>query len=157
MVKKESVQVTVTLDEIRAGLQKLIRSDHSRAITDVILGNLALSEIGLEQLYKAFNGIVPVCKFKVLDEVYVDMSVCASWQFDKEKMKDAKMIFKGHIKAQITEINIYKRQPLRLSYKYIDNSGVEQKYEHTWVEEKSVHLITSEMIEDLKEEDQLPF
>ena len=73
MAKKTHIDVKVSVESIRDSLRKRIVSENSALITNVIIGNLEKSEVGLEQLYKALSGVQDKMQFKVGDRVVAPM------------------------------------------------------------------------------------
>ena len=69
--KKTHISVDIAVEDIRAALKKLICSDHSQLIGDVIIDNLLETDVGVKQLYLAMSGVREILKFKALDEVYI--------------------------------------------------------------------------------------
>jgi len=146
MAKKEKFDIRVTTEELRLNLQKIIKSEFSSLVASVLIDNLSETEVGLEQLYKAISGMGPLAKFKIFDKVLVDMGHLPSWRLDKEKTNA--LLFKGKMKAEITEVNLQRKSVYMLRYSYIDSSGSEAISE-TWpVEEHALELLSDDFIDD---------
>lgn len=153
--KKESITINVNVEDIQAGLRKLLRSEFAPLISQIIIDNLATTEVGLDQLYLAFSGIQKKIKFNVLDEVYVKKMKCATWKMDVDAMEKADIIFKGAVRAEITEIDPCRKDPIAIKYKIITHAGDTEEYLHTRISPEDAALITSDFLE--MKDDTLPF
>lgn len=139
------IKIEVKIDDIRAGLQKIIRSDHSSLIAETIVTHLLNTEEGLKQIYLAMSGVKVCPQFKVLDKVLVKLDALATWRIDKEKTQEKGLTFKGYMKAVISEVNMTLSLPYCVSYIYIASSGQEEKDTY-WLDEKSIQLSNAEEI-----------
>jgi hypothetical protein len=117
------IDVKVTVESIRDSLRKRIVSENSKLLTDVIIGNLNTSEVGMTQLFKALSGIEDTIPYKVGDFLMVKISPLYGWKFDKEKTKEAGLIIQDRIRAQLVCINRYKETPLEVIYAVKDSEG----------------------------------
>lgn len=150
MSQKTHIDIKVTLDELRLSLQKLIKSEHSSLITEVIVNNLKTTEVGLEHLYKSFSGMKVVPKFKVLDEIYVKYQYLGSWRNDKNTMIEHNMLFKDHVKAVVIGIDMTKNYSVQIKYTGRDKGKEPEVHEH-YVPEIACHLITKDFLGDDEE------
>lgn len=153
--KKESITINVNVEDIQAGLRKLLRSEFAPLIAEIIIDNLATTEVGLDQLYLAFSGVKKQIKFNVLDQVYVKKSKCATWKMDEDAMKKADMIFKGAVRAEITEINPCKKDPIAIKYNIITSTGETEEYLHTRISPEDAVLNAVDFLES--KDDDMPF
>ena len=113
--KKTHIDVKVSIESIRDSLRKKIVSEHSHLIADVIMGNLVKTEIGLEMLFKALNGVITTPKYKIGDWILADYNSLYTWQFDKNKSEE--LLIQGKMRAQIREIDIFMPNPYKIGYK----------------------------------------
>jgi hypothetical protein len=119
-------------------------------ITDVIMGNLDKTEIGLEMLFKALNGVITTPKYKIGDWVLADCDVLYSWNFDK--IKTESLLIQGRMRAQIRSIDMFQPNPYTVGYRAF--KGEELKDLQSDVQERYICL------EDewpLDPDDDLPF
>lgn len=107
MAKKNSVNITIQESEIRAGLKRIIRSDHSQLIVDSIIGHLSQHNPGLEDLFLAMAGIEKKLAFKPTDEVYVPLGRLPSWKVNKENTREAGLANKDYVVCVVKEVNHY--------------------------------------------------
>lgn len=142
---KTHIKIEVAIDDIRASLQKVIRSDYSPLIAETIITNLLKTEEGVKQLYLAMSGVKVCAKFKVLDKVLVKLDALATWRMDKDKTHEGGYTFKDKMKGVISEVDITATLPYRVSYKYISPSGQEEKDDY-WLDEKNIELSNSNEI-----------
>jgi hypothetical protein len=158
MSKKTEISISVTVNEIRAGLQKLIGSEHSQVITEAIIENLAETEVGLIQLYRAMSGIKDSVPFRVMDEVWVNFDSLPTWRMDRDKMGASPgLIFKDRLRCTIGDINLQKADSIYVKYRIIDSAGIE-KDDTYWVNARNVHPATEDPFENDKDvQDGLPF
>ena len=156
MQKKEHINIRVSLEELRAGLQKMIRSEHSSLISKVIIDNLSVTEVGLQQLYRAMSGVSEKFKYKTLDEVSVKYDALSTWRMDKEKMKEANLIFQDHVNGTVTEVDPQRSQPYHINYECIDSKGARSK-EDSWVSEEYIKPFLSSSDILVKDQEDLPF
>lgn len=146
---KTHINVKISVSEIRAGLKKLIRSEHSELISEMIVSNLAETEEGLSQLYLAMSGVRVQFRFKVFDEVWVKFSSLATWRMDKEKMQAADLMFKGMVKGTIVEMNPHKTLPYKVKYTYRGKDDVEGTDDY-WLDESNlVRRTDNELLEEV--------
>ena len=139
MQEKLHITINITTDEIRSQLQKMLASSpHAKLISQVIVGNLSTTEVGLEQLYKAFTGIHTPLKYSLLQEVWIDYDASYSWKMDKKEMTDAGLVHQGRIKATILQIDQYREKPYRVSHNAIKD-GVTEVLDTLSVSETKVH------------------
>lgn len=149
MAKKEKFDVRITTEELRLRLQsELAQSKFSSLVASVIIDNLSETDVGLEQLYKAFSGVAPVAKFKVLDKVLVNKDSLPTWRLDAKETE--KLLFKGKFKAVITQVNLQRKASYRVSYEYVENGkSAEELTTGEWdVEEQYLILIQDDFIDD---------
>jgi hypothetical protein len=152
---KTHIEVKVSVESIRDSLRKKIVSEHSALIANVIIGNLASTEVGLEHLYKAMSGIQDKFKYKVGDLVRVEMDHLYSWQFDKDKTEQQCDVVQKKLLCQVRSINPAKKQAYELAYTAISGASAPKEMTSMVAEEK-MHL-DDEWPEDLGEEEDLPF
>jgi len=117
------IDVKVTVESIRDSLRKRIVSENSKLLTDVIIGNLNTTEVGMAQLFKALSGIEETISYKVGDFVMVKTEPLYGWKFDKDKTKEAGLIIHDRVRAQVVCIDKYKLNSLELSYIVKDSDG----------------------------------
>lgn len=133
---------------------RLEGSHHSRRIlVDAIIDNLGETEVGLEQLYMAMQGIEVEIPFSVGDRVLIPFDSLATWRLDLDKTKEAGLLVKGCVVAEINEINPRKAQPIYVKYKAVKKNGTEPE-EDTWILKASDVTIANE---ELPDEEELPF
>lgn len=140
------VDIQITEEDIKSLLLSLLNSKNAPLIADVIIGNLGETEVGLNQLYSAINGIIKPVKFKPEDEVFVKPDALYSWEFDKPAMDAAGMFYNGLMRARVTKINQYKKNRITLKYTYIKNNAGEKEYEQD-VDENKVFMALDEFID----------
>lgn len=148
MAKKEKFEIRITTEELRLALRDALSgSRFSTMVSDVIINNLSITEIGLEQVYKALGGIAPIAKFKVLDKVLVNNDALPTWRVDKAATE--KLLFQDKMKAVITEVDLQKRSPYKVEYEYIDNGGGLDPVKGSWdVQEECITLVEDNFIDD---------
>jgi hypothetical protein len=155
MSKKDKITIEVTTEQIRAGLQKLIRSEHSALITQQIIDNLSITDQGLSQLYQALSGVRPHFKFKVLDTVFIPFDSLATWRMNKENMTAANILFKDKVKGVIKQVDTLRTYPYLVEYTLI-NDTKEESIDETWVKENYLwSRIENELIEHTVEGEDL--
>lgn len=151
---KSHIDVKVSIDSIRDGLRKLLVSNHSALIANVIIGNLAPTEVGLEQLYKAMSGVYEKPKYKIGDLVRIKIEHLYSWQFDKTATEKEGNTIDGRLLCQIISIDPTKIAMYEVRYQAV--SGSVKKEITSMVGESKVHL-DDEWPENMVKEDDLPF
>ena len=138
-MKDKEINITLSTKELRESLQGIINSPHAKAMAEVIISNLAITEIGLEQLYKAqMLGKVPTSIYKKGDKVWLPSGNLTSWRMDLEAMRVQNLIFKDLVLCTITEVNYERRANLSITYPYIDKTTKELLQETYSVDEKYV-------------------
>lgn len=137
MSNKDYIMVKIYKEQIRTQLKKMLSSEYSDLISQVIVDNLSVTEVGLSQLYKSFSGLKDEFKFKVGQKVLVNESNLYSWRIDKEKMAEAGMLKQGKITCMIANLTKTQAKPYTVKYTYINSSG-EQGEETTDVNESEM-------------------
>lgn len=152
----KDVTITVTIDQIKQALQKLIKSEHSKLIANVIVDNLSVTDRGLSQLYNAFTGVQDICPYKIGQEVLVDVHALSSWRFDKKAMKDANIIINDKIKCSITDIDMLRNTCIHVKYTYLTiKQNIDDIHEDTkeeddnWVKLDYAHPVDNLIIDNL--------
>lgn len=139
--KTTHINVKVSVESIRDALRKLIVSGHSQLITDVIIGNLESTEVGLDQLYQSLSGVRVKFKYKVGDNVLAKPDSLYSWKFDINAMQETGQIIHGRVKAVIVEVDPYSKLPYGLQYTCVKSvSGVSGSTEQSSVDEDKICL-----------------
>lgn len=149
------VRFTLKESQVRAVLRKLIRSDHSSMITDVIMGHMKQTPHGLQDLLMAINGIQRVLDFKPEDEVWISTKNLPSWEVSIPLTEAAGLVEKGFIKAKVISIDMYAYERVRVQYDGVRSSGERKLIEH-WMAEDKVHSADEPILSDPHEPD-LPF
>jgi len=103
----------------------MLGSEYSDLISQVIVDNLSVTEVGLSQLYKSFSGLKDEFKFKVGQKVLLNKSNLYSWRIDEGKMMEAGMLKQGRITCMITKLTKTQEKPYTVKYTYLDSSGKE--------------------------------
>lgn len=142
MLKKEHIDVQISIQSIRDSLRKRIVSENSDMITDVIIMNLKKSPRGLEQLYKALSGVRDELKFKPGDKVYADISYLHTWKFDKDKSSEAGLVINKKMLSLVTAVDPQDQYTYEVTTEALDHSGTPIKVvssvneEHLYIEEE---------------------
>jgi len=150
----KKIQVSITVKELRDSLRGMINHPYRNLIVDVILNHLSKSEngYGLEQFYKALQGLAPVSAYKIGDEVLVDVKHLNSYSIDNAKTESAGLFVKGHcLKTEIIAIDLYKKHKLEVQYTYKDSKDQDCQYEYP-VHEKEVQPL-EDVLPEMKEEE----
>ncbi len=147
----KDVTITVSMEQIKRALQKLIKSEHSKLIANVIVDNLSITDRGLSQLYNAFTGIEETCPYKIGQEILADVHALSSWRFDKPAMIEAGIIVNNKMKCGIMEIDMLKNSCLHVKYKYLrsDEGENHEQEDDTWIRLDYAHPIDELIIDEL--------
>jgi hypothetical protein len=155
MTKKIThIDVKVSVECIKDSLRKKIVSEHSALMANVIIGNLEATEVGLEQLYKAMNGVYETPKYKIGDLVRVKIDDLYTWNFDKDKTEKLGTMIQGRLLCQIREIDLTKLKPYIVAFTAV--SGDNPKELTSPIAEAKMFL-DDEWPENLEKEEDLPF
>jgi len=92
-------------------------------LAQVIIGNLAHSNVGFEQVTKALLGIFPKADYKVGDFIYVAVESLPSWRVDKEACKKMDSCTDGCLMAQIIKVDLYTTDIYQVSCKAVLSDG----------------------------------
>jgi hypothetical protein len=114
------VEIKLTAQEIKDMLLVHIKSPHSKLVADIIIGNLAETEVGLKQLFMAMQGVFKPVEFEVGQAVFVKPHNLYDWRFNKDLMAAHGYLVNGLVPGVITEINPHKEKRVTVSYNYID-------------------------------------
>jgi len=154
MIQDKEITIRVSKQEIQYEFSKLLTGPNKDVIADIVVNHLAEREIGLHQLYKALSGIKPVSKYKVLDEVLINIRAVYNYKMNKDKTEVSKLMFKGYLPGKVTTIDLYREDAILVQFKCIGDDDQEVVVE-SWMAEKSLLSKESDMIEPDK--DDLPF
>lgn len=165
MEEEKKVNIQISIYEVANLLSKHMvqGSGEGQAVVNLIIGQLALTEKGLPQLFKALLGILPTLIYKEKDWVYVRLDMLPSWKMDKAATAALPSVKDGFILAQIKECNVYKGSPYKVVYDVIkegakvaspDESDIREEY----VREKAEDFVDIlDALEKMKDEKDLPF
>jgi hypothetical protein len=135
----ETLSITFSLEEIKGMLyQKLnpnMGVEERKLITEVLIGNLSKTPVGISQMYKSFLGIAPELKYSADTDVYVRYSNLYTWRFDEDIMKER--IHKGGISVKILDTDLYREDPYCIHYFFINKDGKDDTAQH-WVREQDI-------------------
>ena len=166
MEEEKKVNIQVSVHEVANLLSKHMvqGSGEGRAVTNLIVGQLALTEKGLPQLFKALLGIFPSLIYKEKDWVYVRLDILPSWKMDKVATAALPSVKDGYILAQITECNVYKEAPYRIVYDVMKDGANVATADRSDVRESDIlekaedFVDILDALEELKNKsDELPF
>lgn len=136
LFKTTSIRVVISAEEIREALYKSLKHPHKELIADQIVYNLIPTDKGLSHLYKALYGMVEETEFYPLQKVYMPLSE-VTWKADKDAMKLTDMVEKDHITATVIKIDLRQNYNVKVSYKYLDDSG-ETLSQEDWVKKENL-------------------
>lgn len=145
---EENTPISITTDELtlRHALKKLIKSEHNELIAKIIIRHLAASEMGLNDLILSLSGITRHFKYKILDEIVIPYNTSYTWKINKQFSIDAGYIIKGElIKAVIIGINNVSANQYKITYKFVDDKGIEIIQEQD-VAQEQIELFKDDLI-----------
>lgn len=140
MEKKKNITINISTEEIRDWLKRGLVSDHSDLIASVIVEHLSATEVGLEHLYKALNGIKVEPKFKIGQKVWVFYDYCHTWKMHRGNMKEANLVFGENIKGEVIDIDMTQKSMYKVKYLIIDSNGHQEEIK-TDFEERHVSIV----------------
>lgn len=118
--KIDLVEIKLTAQEIKDMLLAHIKSPHSKLVADIIIGNLAETEVGLKQLFMAMQGVFKPVEFEIGQAVFVKPEKLYDWRFNRDLMVTYGYLVNGFVPGVITETNNHKEKRVTVSYNYID-------------------------------------
>lgn len=126
---KESISVTVSLEELRQLLFKQLTGPYAELLSKVIIGNLDASNRGLDQLFKALNGITNEIKWKSGMDILLKKDVIYNSDIDWSAMEEKGFVHQGYVKGTIVNINIYGYSPITARIYIITKKGTSTDYD----------------------------
>lgn len=121
---KTHFDVRITKEEMQQLLeQELSASPNKKILAEIIIGNLCLTEVGLEQTFKGMRGINNILKYKIGDKLWMDANKLYSWRADKAKMIENNMIFQDKLAVEVIKLRPYNSETYRVRYEYINSDG----------------------------------
>lgn len=110
--------------------QGLSSCQYSRLVAETIVDNLALTEVGLEQVFKALRGIHIQLKYKLGDELWMSEDMLYTWKANKNKMLAEGLIHQGKVLVQVNELRPNHSETYVVQHTYINDAGetCEEKY-----------------------------
>jgi ASC-1-like (ASCH) protein len=134
---KTHFDVRITMEEMRQLLeQELSASPNKKLLAEIIIGNLSLTEVGLEQTFKGMRGINNSLKYKKGDKLWMDANKLYSWRADKAKMIENNMIFQDKVPVEVTKLRPYNSETYQVKYEYMTTSGEKSMEENCTVPEE---------------------
>lgn len=129
MSDKNSIQIDVSLAELRRELRDriIVKEPHRDLIVNTIIDNLAKSEVGLEQLFKAFSGIKVVCPFPMGTKFKSRTWQLSLYSADTDTMKAKGIIRNDMMEVTLIDFEPNKKSCLVVEYDYLDKSGNPQR------------------------------
>lgn len=121
----KEINVTLSEEDFRKMLKKIVVHPNSKLIVDAIVGNLMMTSHGCSHLYKAFIGIEATAKFKIGDNVWIDEHGIPSWRMNMDKMKADGKFFQGKLAGKIAEVDIYRSDIYSVEFEICNTAGVE--------------------------------
>jgi hypothetical protein len=153
-MSKDYIEVKVKVKDIEAMLKDKLTGAYNKEVAQIVISNLKTTELGIEQLYNAFSGILPTTDVKVGDSVLINASTLPSWRIDFDKTKEAGFMYQSKMKGIVEYIDLCKIACYRVKYSYVDKSDGGKK-EETWYCGNESITVVNEEIPDT--EDELPF
>lgn len=121
MFTENPINVMITPSELKKVLIK--KTDISKELADVIVGNLANSPMGLGQLTKALLGIFPDTLYKIGDFVCLPVKSIPGWKADKDATIKSELCKNGYIVAQICSIDPHTLNPYLVKCTVVISEG----------------------------------
>jgi len=121
----KEVNVTLSEEDFKKILKKLIVHPNSKLIIDAIVGNLMMTSHGCTHLYKAFMGIDIIPKFTIGDNVWIDENGIPTWRMNIDKMKTDGKFFQGKLAGKIEKVDIYSSDVYTVEFQIYNTAGVE--------------------------------
>jgi len=148
--KIKDIAVQISYAELRQLLKKVLNTPHAELLSHVIMGNLDTSSHGLEQTYKAIQGISNELPWKAGQHVLVKKDGIYNSMIDWTKMEEQGLIHQGYMKGIISKVDVYSYSPV-----FVDitiTTATETKIYNT-----SIGLTYLRSGEQWPEEEPLPF
>lgn len=136
----DEIKITIKASQIEKWFKDHIKHEHSKLISKIIVQNLKPTDVGMEKVFKAINGIEDIYAYQPFEEVMVNIKDIYIWKMDKESMKHNGLITKDCIKAKVIEIRPWANLPYFLEVDYLDENGLNQTSTCS-VKEESLHPI----------------
>lgn len=121
----KEINVTLSEEDFKKMLKKIVVHPNSKLIVDAIIGNLMMTSHGCTHLYKAFMGIDIIPKFKIGDNVWIDEVGIPTWRMNVDKMKADGKFFQGKLAGKIAEVDIYRSDIYSVEFEIYNTAGVE--------------------------------
>lgn len=121
------VEIRISGNEIKKELSQYFNSEkkNMNLVLNTIMNHLSQTEMGLEALYKAMNGLEVTPKFKIGEQVYVKKQCTHYWRMDEPKTQEKGLMKQGLVLAEITKIDLTKRKCYSISYSYYATNAEE--------------------------------
>ena len=121
------IDIKLSSEEIQKRLKDIIKPEYSDNVSECIIGLLEENAHGLETVFKATMGILPIIKYEVGDVVLIKGSNLASWYIDHEQTELQGYSKKGLIPCLITDINKFAADPYGVTYSFIEKDKLKEK------------------------------
>jgi len=121
---KTHFDVRITMENMQQLLeQELSASPNKKILAEIIIGNLCLTEVGLEQTFKGMRGITNILKYKQGEKLWMDANKLYSWRIDKAKMIENNMIFQDKVVVEVIKLRPYNSETYQVRYEYMNSAG----------------------------------
>lgn len=117
-------EIKMTKQDMVNLLEKELSScSYPKLVAETIIDNLALTEIGLQQVFKALRGLKVQLKYSLGDELWMSEDQLYTWRADKDKMRAEGLIHQGKLLVQIIELRPNSLEPYMVQYTYVNTAG----------------------------------
>lgn len=134
---KKHFDVRITMEDMQQLLeQELSASPNKKILAEIIIGNLNLTEIGLQQTFKGIMGIKNILKYKEGEKLWMDADKLYSWRADKTKMIENNMIFQDKVPVEVIKLRPYNSETYQVKYEYMNSAGEKIIEDHCTISEE---------------------
>ena len=156
----KKLHIEVSKDELKLMLIKKLRTkDISEAFIDLLLGHIAQSSQGFDQLFKAMLDLYPKLAYKTGDHVWIAVSAFPSWKVNLEETMKLSNVNDGLIIGTIKETNPYETSQYNTVISAISASTDKLEEIQYWIPESQIKCLAEGFsdIMELMEPEDLPF
>lgn len=122
-MQQKHINIRLSTEEISDIFKQHLTGPNQALLADAILG-LIDDDWKIERLFKATVGITAKSKFKLKTIVRIPINSMSSYNWDKDAMKERRMIIDDYIEGTLIEHNPWGYEEYKLSLKVIKDPNV---------------------------------
>lgn len=159
-MSKDKITLEITAEELGRELHKRFSASipNAEMLTEVIMGNLRQTDMGLEQLFRVMQGLqYKTTKLAPGMPVWVKLDIIPTYDLDVDRSRDKGLVQGDWMKAQISRINHFVSHGIEVKYERINKQGKQESRTYEVSESYVERRETIKIAKAPDPDDDLPF